>query len=310
MDAVRSQVKSARAEHWPVLSLEASKTYSDQGYDNRLNPSYNVGTIGLRLTIPLYAGGRVTATEREANARFEIARETLEGARREVERDARTAYLTTESSYARIGSTNAEVQALEKTLQAQQKSHEMGVSTVVDVLNAQRLLLKSRSEQSRARYDYIRGLTTLRVHAGTLSQQDIVEMDGWMVRQGQARDQAPGSSQEREAVAAIGLAYAAYGQRAAADQARAQDRAAGTDGQSVQAPLWPKQWMEPAAAAQTTMLSTQREAWAPAQWPHAYATSPAAHKTVSALFEHAGLQGFAPETAGRCVAPFDRVYLR
>jgi outer membrane protein len=149
-----------------------------------------VSGIGVQVEIPLYSGGRVQAAEREANARFEIARESLEGARREVERDARTAYLTTVTSHARIGSTNAEVNALEKSLQAQQKSYELGVTTIVDVLNAQRLLLKSRSDQSKARYDYIRGLTTLRVHAGTLSLRDIEEIDSWMARTEQAGTQA------------------------------------------------------------------------------------------------------------------------
>lgn len=192
MEAVRSQIKGARADHLPRVTLQANKTYSDQSFDNRANLPYQVGSIGVQVEIPLYSGGRIQAAEREANARFEIARESLEGARREVERDARTAYLTTVSSHARIGSTNTEVQALEKTLEAQRKSHEIGVTTIVDVLNAQRLLLKSRSEQSRARYDYIRGLTTLRVHAGTLSQQDIEEIDGWMARPAQGGGRAAG----------------------------------------------------------------------------------------------------------------------
>jgi hypothetical protein len=305
MEAVRSQVKSTRAEHWPVLALEASKTYSDQGYDNRIIPSYNVGTIGLRLSIPLYAGGRLTALEREANARYEIARETLEGARREVERDARTAYLTTQSSYARIGSTNAEVQALEKTLQAQQKSHEIGVATVVDVLNAQRLLLKSRSEQSKARYDYIRGLTTLRVHAGTLSQQHIEEIDGWMARPGQVREQGGGA--ERETAGAIGSAYADYGPRAAADQAAVGDRVAGVDGPTTPAPHGAI-GMGAAATAQTPFLTTWREAWTSVRWPPTGVTLLAPRHAESASFEHAGWLVPAPQ--GRCVAPFDRAYLR
>ncbi len=303
MDVVYSQVKSARAEHWPVLSAEASKTWSDQGYDNRIIPSYNVGVIGLRLTIPLYAGGRVTATEREANARFEIARETLEGARREVERDARTAYLTTQSSYARIGSTNAEVQALERTLQAQQKSHEMGVSTVVDVLNAQRLLLKSRSEQSRARYDYIRGLTTLRVHAGALSQRDIEEMDGWMVRQGQAREQAVNASPQRETAGTFGLAYLGYGPRA-------RDGVAEAARQALPAPHGWQPGAYAADAAQTPLLANPSGAWAGAQRLTAGIAPLAQRYAAFPYAEHAALLVSAQQTAGRCMAPFDRVYLR
>jgi outer membrane protein len=306
MDAVRSQVKSARSDHLPVLSLQASKTYSDQGYDNRLIPSYSVGSVGLQVNVPLYAGGRVQAAEREANARFEMARESLEGARREVERDARTAYLTTVSSYARISSTNAEVQALERTLQAQQKSYEMGIATIVDVLNAQRLLLKSRSDQSKARYDYIRGLTTLRVHAGTLSIKDIEEIDGWMARQG--GQQPVGGVHDHSMPGELGLTYAASWRGPAADQGlvRSQQRTAGVDEQAGSAQQPFTQWIGPAAAQSDTMPVA---AWTlvPAAKTNAYALAAGAASTVS---EHPGLQGLAWVSVGKCVAPFDREYLR
>ena len=182
IDAARQLIESGRAEHMPQVSVTASKIHSDQGFDNRLVPPYNVGTIGVQVNIPLYEGGRVQATVREASARHDIAREQYEGARREIERDARTAYLSAVASHARINSTNEEVRALERVVDAQQKSYNLGVSTIVDVLIAQRRLYRSRSEQSKARYDFIRDMTNLRIQAGALTPQDIEEIDGWMAR--------------------------------------------------------------------------------------------------------------------------------
>jgi outer membrane protein len=184
IEAANKAVDSGRAEHLPQLALTATQTYSNQGYDNRSTPPYNVGTLGLQLTIPLYEGGRVQATVREAGARLAIAREQLEAARREVERDARTGYLSAVANRARIGSTEEEVRALEKVVAAQQRSYGLGVSTIVDVVIAQRRLFKARSDRSKALYDYLRDLTTLRARIGTLSLQDIEEMDGWMVPAG------------------------------------------------------------------------------------------------------------------------------
>ena len=180
IEAARKLIDSARAEHVPQVALTASRVHSDQGYDNRLVPSYNVGTVGIQLTVPIYEGGRVQASVREASARFEIAREQHEGARREIERDARTAYLSAVASHARIGSTNEEVRALEKVLEAQTRSYELGVATVVDMLIAQRRLYRSRSDQSKARYDYIRDLTMLRIRGGRLTEADLEELDSWM----------------------------------------------------------------------------------------------------------------------------------
>lgn len=182
-------LESGRAEHWPTVALNLSQTYSDQGYDNRLTPTYNVGTVGVMVNIPLYEGGRVKATVREANARLGLARERYEGARREVEVKSRTAYLGARTNHARIGSTNQEVRALEKVVDAQQKSYELGVATVVDMLLARQRLFKARSDQSKARYDYIREFTTLRMYAGRLTDRDVEEIDSWMVKREPARAQ-------------------------------------------------------------------------------------------------------------------------
>jgi outer membrane protein len=180
IEAAQMEIRSGRAEHSPRVALTVSKTHSNEGYDSRLVPAYTVGTIGVQITIPLYEGGRVQATVRSAAARFEMAREKYEGARREIERDTRTAYLNASTNQARIASTGDEVEALAKVVDAQQKSYELGVSTIVDVLIAQRRHFKSRSDRQKARYDYIRSFTLLRVRAGRLTDQDVAEIDGWM----------------------------------------------------------------------------------------------------------------------------------
>ena len=58
---------------------------------------------------------------------------------------------------------------------------------VVTPPGAQRRFFRSRSDRSKARYDYIRDLTQLRTRAGSLSEQDIQEIDAWMERGPQAK---------------------------------------------------------------------------------------------------------------------------
>jgi outer membrane protein len=72
------------------------------------------------------------------------------------------------------------VRALERALDAQQKSFQLGVSTIIDVLIAQRRLYQARSGLSNARYDYIRDMVTLRIRAGALALADIEEINRWM----------------------------------------------------------------------------------------------------------------------------------
>lgn len=117
---------------------------------------------------------------RDAQARHRIAREQFEQKRREIEQETRTAYLDAMASYSRIDSTRQEVRAQEKAAEAQERGYELGASTIVDLLEARRRLLKARVEQAKARYDYIRGLVGLQVRAGSLSSPFMEEINGWM----------------------------------------------------------------------------------------------------------------------------------
>ncbi len=178
--AARALLRSAKSEHLPQLAIVGSQVNSDQGVDNRQSPEFDVGSIGVQLTIPLYEGGRVTGSIEEARARWEIARQQYEQAWRQVARETRTAWLAASASHARVDSSGEEVRALERVVDAQRKSYQLGVSTIVDVLVAQRRLLRARFDQSKARYDFIRAMATLKVRAGNLSDGDVLRIDSWM----------------------------------------------------------------------------------------------------------------------------------
>lgn len=179
-EAASRLVESGRAEYLPRLSLSASQIYADQGYDNRQVPEYEVGTVGVVLSMPIYEGGRVQASVRDATAKYRMSLEQYEAMRREIERSVRSAYLNAVASYARMGSTAEETRALEKVVEAQKKSYEYRITTVLDVLIAQRRLTKARSDESKARYDYVRDLTVLKAHIGEPMRPHIEEIDGWM----------------------------------------------------------------------------------------------------------------------------------
>jgi outer membrane protein len=180
ISAARSLLRSTRSEHLPQVAIIGSQVNSDQGVDNRQSPEFDVGSIGVQVTIPLYEGGRVSGSVEEARARWEIARQQYEQAWRQVARETRTAWLAASASHARVGSSGEEVRALERVVDAQRKSYQLGVSTIVDVLVAQRRLLRARFDQSRARYDFIRALATLKVRAGNLGDGDVLRIDSWM----------------------------------------------------------------------------------------------------------------------------------
>jgi outer membrane protein len=180
VDAAKSQVKAARYQHAPVLSLVVSSLYADQGYDSRLQPPYQVESAGLQLSIPLYEGGRVNAVVRDALARQSAAEQEYETARREVIRQVRSSYLLVASGKARVESTEREWQTRQRVVEAQEKALLLGAVTIIDVLDSRRRVLKAAADHATARYDQIRNALALRMFAGQLDDHAVEEVSGWL----------------------------------------------------------------------------------------------------------------------------------
>ncbi|MBM4201538.1 MAG: hypothetical protein FJ189_09660 [Gammaproteobacteria bacterium] len=174
-------VSGSQAEHLPTANLVASQTYSNLGFQDRRFPPYTSASVGVQIQVPIYSGGGTQARVQESVARWNQMREQYEQQRREIEKETRTAFLDVMASHARIDSTNQEVVARAKAVDAQYKAYDLGTTTIVDVLETRRLLLRGRVEQARARYDFVRALIALRMWAGSLHDPEIEAIGNWFV---------------------------------------------------------------------------------------------------------------------------------
>ena len=178
----RSTLSSARAEHYPQLSFLMQRNESNQDIDNLPRREFGVNVVGLELRIPIYEGGRVNATMTSALAQLNIAQQQLEATRRTVERDMRLVFASAVANHARIESTTNQVNVMEQSVTAQEVGFDLGVVTVIDVLDARRRLFKARLDLAKARYDFLRDLMGLRMRSGALRVTDIEEFNQWLAQ--------------------------------------------------------------------------------------------------------------------------------
>lgn len=174
-EAAREQIARQRAEGLPTLGLGASvgdTAFSGAGN----NPQFTDRTeanVGLRLNIPLYTGGRVSALTREAREQFEAAQETLVLTERLTVQNTRSSYL---SVLANASVAEALAQALlstEAAFDSAQAGFEVGTRTQVDVLIALREVFRARRDFSEARYGYLLDTLRLQRAIGSLSVADL-----------------------------------------------------------------------------------------------------------------------------------------
>jgi len=173
-DIAREQIARQRAEGRPTLGLAAS--VSDTGFsgvDNNQFRDSSDAQIGLRLNIPIYTGGRVSALTREAREEFEAAQEAVVSTERRVVQLTRSSFLSVVSNAARAGALQQAVISNEASLEATEAGFEVGTRTQVDVLLALQELFRAQRDLAAARYNFLVDRLRLQRAVGNLSEADL-----------------------------------------------------------------------------------------------------------------------------------------
>ena len=171
------EVEKQRAGHYPTLDLVATNGRSGAGGGTTGGFDSKSGTIGLQLSIPIFAGGAVMSKDREAVALKEKAGADLENARRTAALNARQAYLGVSSGLAQVKAYEAALTSSQSALDSNKLGYEVGVRINIDVLNAQSQLYDTRQKLAKARLDTLAALLKLKASAGSLGEDDVAAIN-------------------------------------------------------------------------------------------------------------------------------------
>lgn len=176
LEIASREIERQRAGHFPTLDLVATHGRNAAGYSASAGGNgidSKSSTIGLQLSVPIFAGGAVTSKEREAVALNEKARADLDNARRQAALAARQAYLGVKAGLAQVKALEAGVASSQLAVESNKLGYEVGVRINIDVLNAQSQLYDTRQKLAKARFDTLLAQLKLKSAAGSLSEDDL-----------------------------------------------------------------------------------------------------------------------------------------
>jgi outer membrane protein len=183
VDIAKFDIDSAKSGHYPTLSLGARANSndtegpaSDPG-NTAAADRFNTYGIQLTLDVPLYTGGRISANVDSAKFNFIASSEERERIHRSVIRSVRSNYNDVKAAISRIKAFEQAVVSAESALRATEAGFDVGTRTIVDVLNSTRNLFDARRNLSGVRYGYIISTLSLKLAAGSLSEQDVLDID-------------------------------------------------------------------------------------------------------------------------------------
>ncbi|HXE41031.1 MAG TPA: TolC family outer membrane protein [Azonexus sp.] len=185
--ATEQEIEKTLAGHYPTLDLVASTGKGGNDSISNLNrlgdTKYDTTSYGVQLTIPLFAGGQVNASVRQARAKLEQVQQQGEEARRNIG-------VQTHREFDNVVQGLAQIRALEraeisgqKTVISAKKGVEAGVRSTLDVLQVEQQYFSVLRDLANARYGYLIAGLKLKALAGLLSGADIADLNSKLLPQ-------------------------------------------------------------------------------------------------------------------------------
>jgi outer membrane protein len=158
----RSAEKFQSAEHdlfYPTI--QAVGVVGDTPVRNPILSNW-YGAVGVNVGIPLFNGFLYSARSREARLRTQATQDRLRDLQNRISRDVRTSWLNANTAYQRVSVTQQLLDQASLALDLAQTRYQMGLSSIVELSQAQLQQTQAQISSAQAGYDYRLALAVLR----------------------------------------------------------------------------------------------------------------------------------------------------
>jgi len=126
------------------------------------------GAIGVNVYIPVFNGGLFKARRSEAELHARAANQNVKDLENRVIRDVRVAYLNARTAFERVGLTAQLLDQAKLALDLAQSRYDLGLSSIIELSQAQLNLTSAQIASVSAKYDYQSQRSQLEYQVGAL----------------------------------------------------------------------------------------------------------------------------------------------
>jgi len=121
---------------------------------------------GFNVNIPLFNGHQFSALRAEANAEAQAQQQYLRDAQNGVVRDVRKAWLDANAEFQRLAVTDQLLSQATQALDLAQQRYKLGLSSIIELSQAQLNMTQAEITQASAKYDYETAISALNYQIG------------------------------------------------------------------------------------------------------------------------------------------------
>lgn len=180
LETARMDVEKASAGHYPTLDAIAQWSRSESENVTNVNSSYTNRSVGVQLTLPIYAGGQVNSQVRQALSEQERATQALQALQQDIAVRVHREFRGVTEGILKVRALEQAVRSTEQVAMSTRRSYEAGVRTLNDTLNAEQQNAAARRDLSQARLMYLLSHIRLLALVGAANAEAIQGFNGWL----------------------------------------------------------------------------------------------------------------------------------
>ena len=195
VEAARENIKVKTGSNWPVLSITGNKEnkhfdVGDEMSNNKINTlatnifipqETSLTNVSLTMNFPIFQGGLVASKVRQAKYDFQSSSQELEKTYREVISNSHITFNTIHEEISKIKADRQTLHSQQSSLDSVFEQYKVGTRTMTDVVLAQRNLFEAQKQLATDQYDLMNNILNLKYLAGTLSVDDLAQINSWLV---------------------------------------------------------------------------------------------------------------------------------
>ena len=155
----------------------ANATKNQNESASNLNQTTSLRTVALQLSVPIFSGGGIDASVKQAVADQSRVEEEVRVERETIEVEVQRYYQATMTGRARWDALRGAVEAAELAQFGMTRALQAGLATGNDVSEAQTRVFAARRELAQARLDYLVARTRLMIQAGMPAADVVADLD-------------------------------------------------------------------------------------------------------------------------------------
>jgi len=182
VEQMHYEIDSRRAAAYPRVQLYAMHSESNSGSDNSVHQKYRTQSVGLQVSMAIFSGGSVSASTRQAAARYEQAKYLHDAQRLKTFSELKKSLNIFLHGPERIKAYRSAVEAAKFNIDATRKSILAGQRMTVDLLKAEQDFYKTEVELAAVKHAVIKAWFGLLAQAGEISHDNFRTLDSYFSR--------------------------------------------------------------------------------------------------------------------------------